>query len=161
MKLLNKAYYFFVGYLFRHFNYSTITEIVEVEYEGFSYNLSIEDDETYVANGFLVHNCRSTTTPVLSESFSFLQEGAKRASRGASGGKQVDASETYYSWLKRQPKAFQESAIGVKRSQLLRNGGLTSEEFSRLSLNKNFQPLTLAEMRKLQPAVFEKANVDI
>lgn len=105
--------------------------------------------------------CRSTTTPVLSESFSFLQEGAKRASRGASGGKQVDASETYYSWLKRQPKAFQESAIGVKRSQLLRNGGLTSEEFSRLSLNKNFQPLTLAEMRKLQPAVFEKANVDI
>jgi len=103
-------------------------------------------------------NCRSVTTIVLDESFDFLDEGATRSSKGANGGGQTSADQTYYGWLKSQPKAFQDSAIGPKRAKLLRDGGLTSEEFARLSLSKNFQPLTLVEMRNLEPSVFERAG---
>lgn len=104
-------------------------------------------------------NCRSTTTPVLNEAFDFLDQGATRASKGAEGGKQVSTNETYYSWLKKQPKAFQQDAIGVKKSALLRNGGLNADEFAKLSLNKNFEPLTLDEMYQKAPSVFEEAGV--
>jgi hypothetical protein len=159
MKLFNKVSDFFGRYFGRHFYYSTITEIVEVNYSGMDYNLSIQDDETYIADGFLVHNCRSVVTSVLSEEFDFLDEGATRASKGAEGGKQVSADTTYYSWLKTQPVAFQNAAIGTSRATLLRNGGLTSDEFARLSLGKNFNPLTLDEMRRLEPAVFERAGL--
>lgn len=81
-------------------------------------------------------NCRSTTTPLLSDKFDFLDKGATRASKGSEGGAQVSTNQTYYSWLKTQPVAFQNDAIGVTKSRLLRNGGLTSEEFAKLSLNK-------------------------
>ena len=105
-------------------------------------------------------NCRSTTTPVLSESFDFLRQGATRASKGASGGKKVSADETYYSWLKKQPKAFQDSAIGPAKAKLLRDGGLTADQFAKMSLNRNFEALSLAEMKKKRPDVFEVAGVD-
>jgi len=29
------------------------------------YNLSVEDDESYIANGFVIHNCRCTITPIV------------------------------------------------------------------------------------------------
>lgn len=104
-------------------------------------------------------NCRSVTTSVLSEEFDFLDEGATRASKGAEGGQQVDASLGYYDWLKKQPVSFQNAAIGNTRATLLRNGGLSSTEFAKLSLGKNFKALTLDEMRRLEPAVFEKAGL--
>jgi len=106
-------------------------------------------------------NCRSTTTPVLSDKFDFLDEGATRASKGAEGGTQVSAKESYYSWLKKQPVAFQTDAIGPTRAKLLRSGGLSADDFAKLSLGKNFQPLTLKEMQAKQPAVFEKAGVKL
>ena len=106
-------------------------------------------------------NCRSTTTPVFSESFDFLDKGATRASKGSSGGKQVDAKETYYSWLKGQPKAFQEEAIGVSKSKLLRDGGLSAEQFAKQSLNRNFEPLTMAEWKKKNPVIFAEADIKL
>ena len=72
----------------------------------------------------------------------------------------VPADETYYDWLKRQPKNFQESIIGINRTKLLNNGGLTSEKFTKLQLNKQFKPMTLKEMQKLEPLAFEKAGID-
>ena len=104
-------------------------------------------------------NCRSTTTSVLDERFDFLDQGAKRPAVGEKKTIQVAADKTYYQWLKTQSAVFQNSVIGVTRGKLLRNGGLTAEEFSRLSLDKNFQPLTLDEMRLKRPEVFEQANV--
>jgi hypothetical protein len=96
---------------------------------------------------------------VLSEEFDFLDDGATRASKMADGGSQVDTKETYYSLLKQQPVSFQNAAIGIKRATLLRNGGLSSTEFARLSLGKNFKPLSLVEMEKLAPSVFERAGI--
>lgn len=104
-------------------------------------------------------NCRSTITAVLSNKFDFLDEGATRPEKGASGAGQTSANTTYYLWLKRQPASFQDNAIGAKRGKLLRNGGITSDEFAKLSLDRNFEALTLDEMRAKSPSVFERAGL--
>lgn len=105
-------------------------------------------------------NCRSTTAPVLDKRFD-LDDGTElRAAKGAEGGQQVKATTSYYSFLKGQPKAFQNDVLGPTRGALLRNGGLTADEFARLSVDQRFRPLTLAEMEKKNPLAFEKANLD-
>lgn len=100
-------------------------------------------------------SCRSTTVAELDEEFDFLKEGATRSSVNG----YVDQDQTYYQWLQKQPKAFQNTAIGSRRATLLRNGGLSSERFAELNLGKNFEPLTLAEMRRLEPLAFERAGL--
>lgn len=99
--------------------------------------------------------CRSTTVAVVDPKYDFLDEGATRSS--ASG--YVDGDLTYYEWLKTQPEAFQDSVLGPTRGKLLRDGGLTAEEFARLNLGRNFEPLTLEEMRKLEPTAFARAGL--
>lgn len=98
--------------------------------------------------------CRCTTGPVIAEEFAFLDEGATRSS--ATG--YVPADETYYQWLQRQPASFQADAIGPTRAALLRDGGLSADEFARLNLGRNFQPRTLDEMRRKHPDAFERAG---
>lgn len=103
-------------------------------------------------------NCRSTTVPVLDDEFDFLGDSRTRASRGADGAKQVK-DQSYYEWLKRQPKSFQVDTIGKARTELLRNGGLTAKEFARLNIDKTFNPLSLDEMRSREPLAFERAGL--
>lgn len=138
-----------------------LEDIVSIEIRDFSghvYNL--QSQSGYImAEGIVTHNCRSTTVAVLDERFDFLDEGAKRPAVGEEKIGQVDASMTYYEWLKTQSVDFQNSVIGPTRGKVLRNGGLTADEFARLSLDKNFKPLTLDEMRSKRPEVFEEANV--
>lgn len=99
--------------------------------------------------------CRSTTVPELDDGLDFLDEGATRASKTGP----VSADLSYYDWLKQQPAAFQDSALGPIRGRLFRNGGLSAERFARLNLDKNFKPLTLDEMRALEPAAFSRAGL--
>jgi len=99
--------------------------------------------------------CRSTMVAVLPEEFDFLQEGATRSS--AQG--YVERDLTYYEWLKRQPASFQDKVLGPTRGKLFRDGGLTVEEFRRLNLNRNFEPLTLEQMRELEPEAFKRAGL--
>jgi len=123
---------------------------------------SLDGREFQIGKGPLppIHvNCRSTTVAVLDERFDFLDKDAKRPAVGEEKIGQVPADKTYYDWLKTQSADFQNSVIGVTRGKLLRNGGITPEEFGRLSLDKNFKPLTLDEMRAKRPEVFEEANV--
>jgi SPP1 gp7 family putative phage head morphogenesis protein len=103
-------------------------------------------------------NCRTTFVAVTKWSEMF-REGATRAASGADGAGQVSASLSYYSWLKKQPAAFQDQALGPKRGKLFRNGGLSVERFSELQLGRNFRPLTLMEMRLLEPIAFENAQL--
>tara|TARA_R110000772_G_scaffold228074_1_gene338799 strand:- start:1566 stop:3434 length:1869 start_codon:yes stop_codon:yes gene_type:complete len=89
--------------------------------------------------------CRSTTVPVLDPKLGLdsLDEGGTRSSlKGA-----VPANETYYDWLKKQPKGFQEAAIGKGKTKLLNDGVLTGKQFANASLDKNFKPFTLAELK--------------
>lgn len=100
-------------------------------------------------------NCRSTTTPDVSSEFDFLNAGATRSS--ADG--YVNQELTYYDWLKRQTGEFQDGVLGPTRGQLFRDGGLSSDRFRELQLDKNFEPLTLDEMRELEPKAFNKAGL--
>lgn len=104
---------------------------------------------------FHIH-CRTTITPITRLSALFGQ-GATRAA--ADGGGQVSASLSYYQWLKTQPAAFQDAALGPVRGKLFRDGGLTAERFAALQLDKNFKPLTLDQLKELEPLAFERAGL--
>lgn len=103
-------------------------------------------------------NCRSTTVAELDEKLGldFLDEGATRSSVNG----YVPAEQTYYDWLKTQSAGFQNQALGKTRGELFRNGGLSTEKFAALNLGRNFEPLTLDEMRKVAPSAFEKAGLN-
>ena len=105
--------------------------------------------------------CRSSTVASLDERFAILEKGGTRRARDPKTGEvtTAKADTTYYGWLKRQPAKVQDSIIGPARGKLLRNGGLTADRFAELQLGRNFEPLTLAEMRALEPAAFEKAGL--
>lgn len=100
-------------------------------------------------------NCRSIRVPVLAPEYEFLSAGRTRASSDG----QVDARLTYYEWLKTQPAAFQDMALGPVRAKLFRDGGLSAETFAELNLGRNFEPLTLDEMRALEPLAFDRAGI--
>ena len=104
-------------------------------------------------------NCRCTTVPVLSGEFAFLDEGMKRPFKGPNGGGQTDAGESYYAWLMRQPAAFQDEAIGPSRARLLRSGGLSAARFAAMNVDKQFAPLTLEAMKRLEPLAFQRAGL--
>lgn len=83
----------------------------------------------------------------------------ERTATGASGTQTVDGGMTYYEWLKTQPAAFQDDALGVTRATLFRKGGMSAATFAKLNLGRNFQPLTLDEMRRLKPNAFRRAGL--
>lgn len=56
-------------------------------------------------------------------------------------------------------KEAMDIAIGTTRAKLLRSGGLSAERFAELQLGTNFQPLTLDEMRRLEPKAFARAGI--
>lgn len=74
------------------------------------------------------YNCRTTMIPFIDGRTEDMQGG--------------------FEWLKNQSAEFQNELIGKTRGDLLRNSGLTSEEFRKASRNKLNEPLTLAEMKE-------------
>jgi len=87
-------------------------------------------------------NCRSSIMPVTDKQ-------AKAPPR-----------PTYYDWLKTQPASFQDRVLGKTRGKVFRDGKLSVTEFTRLQLDKNFNPLTLDEFRREVPAAFKAAGLD-
>ena len=117
----------------------------EVYLGGHVYNLENENN-WYVANGIITHNCRTTTAPVISSEFDFLDAGAKRAARGADGGMQVDANTSYYDFLKSQPAWFQDEALGPIRGKIFRESGMSPEQFRAASIDGFNRPMTIQQM---------------
>lgn len=91
-------------------------------------------------------NCRSSTVPVISDEFDFLNAGAKRAARGADGGMQVDASTSYYDFLKSQPAWFQDESLGPIRGKIFRESGMSPEQFRAASIDGFNRPMTIQQM---------------
>jgi len=89
--------------------------------------------------------CRSTTVPIIDPKLEldFLEEGATRSAYGG----EVPAKQTYFDWLKNQPREFQNEAIGKGKASLLNDGTLTSEQFGKLNMSKNFKPISLEDMK--------------
>ena len=107
-------------------------------------------------------NCRSTIIAEL------LGRWLKRDNKGrftkdtrtqAAGDSAVPVRTTYYEWLKEQPAEFQDDVLGVTRGALFRKGGLSAEAFARLNLDRNFEPMTLEEMRRRAPQGFKRAGL--
>lgn len=99
--------------------------------------------------------CRTTTAPVISSEYDFLDVGAKRAARGAEGGTQVDANTSYYDFFARQPAWWQDKAIGPIRGAIFRNAGMSPEEFRVASVDGFNRPMSLAEMAEADKRVAE------
>lgn len=106
-------------------------------------------------------SCRTTTVAVLDDRFAVLDEGGTRAARDPETGKveRVPAKETYYGWLKKQPESVQDSILGPTRGALLRDGGLSAQRFAELQVGRRFEPLTLRQMRRLEPVAFTRAGL--
>ena len=161
-----------------------MVEVLKVEYLDLDepiavYDVEVPIDESFQCGGVVLHNspicrsldhrvfkvgegrrppfhinCRSTLILVLDEKYRGKGNSNQRASKDG-----LVANESYYEWLKTQPKSFQDDALGKKRAALFRDGGLSADDFARLNLNKNFEPLTLDEMRAKNPTAFEKAGL--
>lgn len=123
-------------------------------------------------------NCRTGFIPI-SDSEATMMQGAKRPARFADkygrfvrGPKKgqlklenrrdldrVSFGTKYYDYLKKQPPSFIDSVIGPQRRRLLLNGGISADRFAAMQLDKRFRPLTLKQMRELEPLAFEKAGI--
>ena len=103
--------------------------------------------------------CRSSTTPIFDPKLNIDRSRGKRGAAGSKGRGQVSAKTSYYTFLKNQSVEFQNDVLGPTRAKLLRDGGLTAGEFSRLTVDQKFRPLTLDEMRKRNPLAFKKADI--
>lgn len=93
-------------------------------------------------------NCRS--------SFEIVYDGYTPPKQRASEHGVVE-NQSYYEWLKRQVPEYQDEVLGKTRGKLFRDGGMSVEKFKSLQLDKNFTPLTLEQMRELEPKAFERA----
>ena len=93
-------------------------------------------------------NCRS--------SFEIVYDGYQTPKQRASMDGVVK-NQSYYEWLKNQPAQYQDEVLGKTRAKLFRDGGMTVERFRALQLDKHFTPLTLEQMRALEPKAFDKA----
>ena len=150
---IKEAFNSFVASKCRHFRCSTVFRVVEREYDGYVYNLSIDGDETYIADGIVVHNCRSSTIPVVKDEFTLAKKSlGKRPSIGADGAKQVGARTTYGGWLKKQPVEFVDEALGVERSKLFRSGKLTIDKF----VDPTGRMYTLEQLAQMNQIAFQE-----
>lgn len=95
-------------------------------------------------------NCRS--------SFEIIYDGYESPKNRASESG-VTENVSYYEWLKKQTPDYQDEVLGKTRGKLFRDGGMSAEKFKSLQLDKNFTPLTLEQMRQIEPLGFDRAKI--
>ena len=101
-------------------------------------------------------NCRSTITPMVKDELDLgLGVEGRRPAVSDKGVKQVSGNTTYELWLKRQSRAFQTEVLGVARARLFREGRISIGRF----VDEQGRTLTLAQLRKLEPMVFEDLGI--
>lgn len=135
-----------------------LDDVVMVErlpFKGHVYNLETEDN-SYVANGIITHNCRSTLIPVLrpwsevsgemteaiNARFPKSQRDSKIEATQASMGGPVSADLNYEEWLRGQSLAMQLEVLGPAKHKLWTDGKITFRDL----VDQRGNPLTLAEI---------------
>lgn len=96
--------------------------------------------------------CRSTTKPKIKKQYSLIED-VPAARPSATG--PVNTRSNYGSWLRNQPKSFQDDALGPVRSKLFREGGLSVDKF----VDSNYKPLTIKQLMKKEPLTFERVGL--
>ena len=101
-------------------------------------------------------SCRSTITPKLKPQFEARStKQPRRTAQGSKGSAKVNAKTTYESWLTRQPAQFQDDVLGKTRGALFRRGKLPISKF----VDESGETLTLNELRKVEPEVFNRVKL--
>ena len=103
-------------------------------------------------------SCRSTIAPKVKKQFTLFSGQETRASVGATGGKPTQATN-YYTWLRTQPASFQNEVLGPTKGKIFRNAGLDTAEFRKLVSNNFDQPLTIAQIRAKEPAIWKRLKL--
>lgn len=101
--------------------------------------------------------CRTSSVPVL-KSWKEMGIDLKEAPDGtrASMDGQVAADQTYNSWLRGRPAAFQDEVLGKTKAALYRRGDLALDKF----VDSSGRAYTLDELRRREPGAFDRAGVD-
>ncbi|MCK9532613.1 MAG: phage minor head protein [Gammaproteobacteria bacterium] len=123
----------------KHFYTSIVNDINIVAYNDLVFNLEVEEDNSYLVNGVIVHNCRSVRIPELKPEYDLNIESTRASSSGP-----VSAKLTYPEWLERQNKAVQNEVLGKTRAEAFRKGEIKIEQF----INNKGATLTLEQLRK-------------
>lgn len=94
--------------------------------------------------GALHWGCRSTSIPVLKswQDLGVDADDVPHTTRASMDG-QVPASTTFESWLKKQTPTRQDTALGVGKAQLFRDGKITLRNL----LNQSGRPLTTEDLK--------------
>ena len=71
----------------------------------------------------------------------------------------ADRPASFYVWLKSQPEVYIAETLGPVRAKLFLDGGMTAKRFGELQLDRDFVPLTLAELEAAQPRMFKNAGI--
>ena len=90
--------------------------------------------------------CRSDRIAVLKPVFAKKGlDGDRKTEKG-----EVHAKSTYGGWLRKQPKEFQNEALGAERAELFRNKGLSIDKFT----DERGRAYSLNELKLLEPLAF-------
>lgn len=152
----------------------TNIEFIELDEPVTVYDIEVPDDESFQCGGIVLHNspiCRGRDGMIMPleravyppyhfncrSSFEIVYDGYTAPKQRASEHGVVE-NQTYYEWLKEQPPEYQDEVLGKTRAKLFRDGGLSLQRFKELQLDKNFTPLTLDEMKALEPTAFKRTQ---
>jgi hypothetical protein len=128
-----------------HWVLGRVVSVECVPYTEIVYNIAVSDDETYLANGIVVHNCRSVLVAWMKD-IDDLPDGTRRkipeATQASMDG-QVPADMDYESWLRQKGDAFAKSVMGEGKFMLWKAGKITQTDL----LDQSGNPLTLEELR--------------
>ncbi len=119
------------------------------------YNFSVEEDESYIAKGVVVHNCRSTmipltktwselsgpNSPLTKKQIKQIDEDTTTGERMSMGGR-LSKTVNYNQWLKDQPLSVQQDVLGIKKQELWKKNKLTMPDL----VNQDGRPLTIKQL---------------
>lgn len=99
-------------------------------------------------------NCRSSTNPILASwrDLGFDIDELPPSTRASMNG-QVPADQDYDTWLRKQPKSFQDEVLGATKAKLFR-AGLKMDRF----IDRKGSELTLAELKRRERDLWERAT---
>jgi hypothetical protein len=146
MLFINKLLKLVSIFKVNHFDTYNVSGIRIVDYNEDVYNLSVEDDETYLINDIIVHNCRSVLVGIRRtyRELGINIDEIKKTTRASDEG-QIAASTTFDQFLNRKTIEQQNEMLGKGKAQLWRDGKITLRDL----LDQSGRPLTLEELKHL------------
>lgn len=136
----------------QRFRHDRVLALELSDYNSTVYDLAVAVSASYVCNGIVVSNCRSTDSPVTK---SWRELGIPidemTASERASMDGQVPGELNYGEWLRRQSAGRQDQVLGVERARMFREGASLESFYSPTG-----QWLTIEQMRDRDRAAMQR-----